>query len=915
MKILAKLLTAFLGVALICAMIGIFGVTMVGSLSRSVTQMNDKTIPSIAYLNTIAKEFRDIRAAIQNMANPRGSHTKGFLDEQYAAVDQSRATYKPVMDLYEKLPKTDEEQDLWAAVKDSLSNGATYTNTSIELSKAVSTLTSPDEIDAQYTLINDYVFGDDKEAFDFLFDNLEKNLAYVSDFYGVQESLRAEKMGIAATIAMIAATVVGLAVAVLLGLLFGTAMSATVKKTVAAIEKIAKGDMTAKLEIKSKDEFSQVSQAIDQVTATLTEMVAEADELSNAALEGRLTVRGKAENFEGGYRDVIEGVNASFDALVGFIDNIPTPCMSINKDYEIQYMNKAGASLGEANAKDLVNARRKCFDFFKTGDCRTSKCACSRTFLSNSGNSSDTIARPLDDEYDISYSAVPLHSKDGAIAGAIEIIVDQTVIKTAERKMNKIAAFQNEEIARLKGNLQKISQGNLDCDFAVSEADGDTRETAELFVTISGALKQSVRAIEGLVADADMLAEAAVSGALQTRADDSRHLGDFRRIVAGVNRTLDLVITPINETINVFKHLAEGDLTLKVEGDYRGDFDVLKTALNESLRSINETLSQVNIAVDQVAEGSVQVSQASQSLSQGASEQASSLEEITSSTTEIASQTKQNTDNALRMNTLARSAQENATHGNEQMKELVAAMNDINTSAEEIKKVVKTIDDISFQINLLALNANVEAARAGKYGKGFAVVAEEVRNLAVRSAESVKDTTRMVEEAIANIQRGNQLVDSTASQLNQIVSGASQVSEIAEEVATAGREQTQGLEQISLGLNQIDQVTQSNTASAEQSASASEELSSQAQQVKSMLSRFKIASARRSAGNDELIAMLRAELAQRGIRHEPAGDKVPATVQASKAAAAKRTLSSAGRAGAINPADVISLDDDNFGKF
>jgi methyl-accepting chemotaxis protein len=184
-----------------------------------------------------------------------------------------------------------------------------------------------------------------------------------------------------------------------------------------------------------------------------------------------------------------------------------------------------------------------------------------------------------------------------------------------------------------------------------------------------------------------------------------------------------------------------------------------------------------------------------------------------------------------------------------------------------------------------------------------------VRNLAVRSANSVKETTRMVEEAIANIERGNNLVGVTASQLSAIVEGAAQVADLAEEVAKAGKEQALGLEQISQGLGQIDQVTQANTASAEESASASEELSSQSQQVKSMLSRFKLAAREGKMNDADVLRMLKAELAkQQGQVHMlGAGRQAPG-----KPAPGRGATNPVRR---INPADVISLDDDDFGKF
>lgn len=293
------------------------------------------------------------------------------------------------------------------------------------------------------------------------------------------------------------------------------------------------------------------------------------------------------------------------------------------------------------------------------------------------------------------------------------------------------------------------------------------------------------------------------------------------------------------EKTEIAQQIAANNLQVKVE--ISSERDSLGHAFDRMVASLNEVLSQVNATVEQVNVGADQVSQASQNLSQGATEQASSLEEVTSSITEINGQSKQNAESAQEAHSLARTASDNAGSGSEQMEQLMEVMNRINASSDEINKVVKVIDDIAFQINLLALNANVEAARAGKYGRGFAVVAEEVRNLAARSAQAVNETSQMVGDTVSNIKEGSGAAEETAKQLFAIVEGTGKVADLLDEIAAASREQALAIDQVNEGLDQIDQATQSNTASSEESAAASEELAGQAQQLRTMVARFKLA--------------------------------------------------------------------------
>lgn len=467
-----------------------------------------------------------------------------------------------------------------------------------------------------------------------------------------------------------------------------------------------------------------------------------------------------------------------------------------------------------------------------------------------------------------------------ALQGMIKGLAD------SDRIQQKQTVYQEEEVNKLIVNLEKIANGDLGINTLVNEGDSDTKILVENFRKMNKALDQTAEAIKALATDAVALSQAAIDGQLSTRADTTKHKGDFRKIVEGVNKTLDEVLNPISEAAEVLDRLAERDLTARVVGNYKGEHANIKNALNRSAEALDEALSQVSESTNQVAAAGNQIASSSQAVAAGASEQASSLEETSSSLEQMASMTKQNAENATQANSMALEARKVGDGSKVAMGQMNEAMSKIRNAAEGTAEIIKDINEIAFQTNLLALNAAVEAARAGEAGRGFAVVAEEVRNLALRAKDAAKRTEDLISESVDLSENGENISNEVNDKLNKITESVEKVSNIINEIATASQEQSRGIEQVNLAVNQIDKVTQQNAANSEESSSASEELSSQAEELAAMIGQFKISSV--------------SGMSRRISAHTPSKSKKIKVAKPDKPESSVQ----------FSPEDVIPLDDD-----
>jgi methyl-accepting chemotaxis protein len=542
--------------------------------------------------------------------------------------------------------------------------------------------------------------------------------------------------------------------------------------------------------------------------------------LVEASKEGRLSERGRTNQFSGVHREMIEGINEMLDAIL-----LP-----------IGEGNRVLGQISAGKIDELIAHTYK-------GDHEKMKLAVNNVAVVLQNLQKEMVRLTVaSHEGQLSERGKP-EQFEGAFAGIVRGVnemLDAILLPIGEG--NRI--------------LAQISMGKID--ESITQTYRGDHEKMKVAVN---RVAEVLQILEKML---ERLTHAAQEGQLAERAHPDQVQGAYADIIRGVNSLLDAVIGPLNVSARYVDLISKGDIPAPITENYKGDFNTIKVNLNALIAAMHEitgaaekiangdltvnlrerspqdklmqalssmvagltqTVSEIRSIAGEVAAASQSISTASIQVSKGASSQAAAAEEASSSMEEMVSNIKQNADNAQQTDKIANKSARDAQESGKSVLEAVAAM-------KEIANKISIIEEIARQTNLLALNAAIEAARAGEHGKGFAVVAAEVRKLAERSQKAAGEINQLSASTLKVSEKSGEMLD-------KLVPDIQRTAELVQEISAASKEQDTGAEQINKALQQLEQVIQQNASASEEMASTTEELTGQSEQLVGALAFFK----------------------------------------------------------------------------
>ncbi len=641
------------------------------------------------------------------------------------------------------------------------------------------------------------------------------------------------------------------------------------------LDQVAHGNVDELIAKTYQGDHEKMKLNVNAVAIIMQKFQAEMAKLIEYSNQGQLDKRGDASSFHGVYGDILKGVNQMLDAILipigegnrildqvarGHVDELIAKTYQGDHEKMKQNVNGVATILQKFQAE-----MTKLIDYSHQGqlDKRGDVAGFQGVYgeiLKGVNQMLDAILLPIGEG-----NRVLRQISGGNLREKVEIECkgDHQRMKDA---INGVHAWLSELIAYVTA----IANGDMTAKMGMASNDDQIHQWLMMLKTNIG----------NVVNDTDVMVKAAIEGRLSVRADAGKHQGDYRRIVDGLNNTLDAVVGPLTMAASHVDRISKGELPHTITDSYNGDFNTIKNSLNTLIGNLTVFAKDVQSAAERVAASSEQVNSSAQTLAQGATEQASSVQEISSSMEEMSSAVKQNADNAQQTAGIANKSSRDGEDGGKAVAETVKAM-------KSIAEKIGIIEEIARQTNMLALNAAIEAARAGEHGKGFAVVAAEVRKLAERSQSAAKEISSVSSSSVEVSERAGKL-------LGEIVPGIQKTAALVQEINASSNEQASGIAQVTTAIHQLDEIIQQASTSTEEMSSASEMLSGQADQLLTVASFFHIEGQQAQVKSADT------------VRPAPAARRAPAAV------AAKPKAFSNGHANGVKMKMGNDVDDSDF---